>query len=78
MKIKEIIKKYGQNRVDFLKDHFDCFSHNELIEMLMEEMSNEAIEGYMSNVDELMYEDEEERDEFGVNTKNSFNTQTEA
>ena len=59
MKIKEIINKYGQNRVEFLKDHFDCFSHSELIEMLMEEMSNESIEGYMSNVDELMGEDDE-------------------
>lgn len=59
MKIKEIVKKYGQNRVSFLTDHFDCFSHDELIEMLLEEMSNEALDGYMRNVDELIGEDDE-------------------
>jgi len=59
MKIKEIVKKYGKNRVEFIIDHFMCFSQQELIEMLLEEMSNKAIEGYMSNVDELMGEDDE-------------------
>ena len=44
--------------------------------MLLEEMNDRQIAGYMQNVDELIDEDEE-YDEFGVNTKNSFNTQTE-
>jgi hypothetical protein len=58
MKIKEIVKKYGQNRVSFLTDHFDR-TRTELIEMLLEEMSNEALDGYMHNVDELIGEDDE-------------------
>jgi hypothetical protein len=77
MEIQNIFKKYGQKRVEYLQDHFSCFSDYELIEMLLEEMSDEKLAGYMKNVDELIDEDEE-YDEFGVNTKNSFNTQTEA
>lgn len=59
MKIQEIVKKYGKNRVEFITDHFMCFSQQELIEMLLETMSNSEISGYMSNVDELMGEDDE-------------------
>jgi hypothetical protein len=76
MQIQKIIDMYGTRKFYFLKDHFDCFDRNDLIEMLMEEMSDKVIAGYMQNVDELIDEDEE-YDEFGVNTKNSFNTQPE-
>ena len=76
MQIQDIFKKYGQKRVEYLQDHFCCFSRDELIEMLLEEMNDRQIAGYMQNVDELIDEDEE-YNEFGVNTKNSFNTQPE-